>query len=604
MKAFFSVLFILGLMPALPPLAIAQVPADEAAPAAQFSREEITELVGPIALYPDPLVALILPASTFPSDVVLASRFLDSGEDIAQADEKPWDSSVVGLVRYPATLKWMDEKLEWTTQLGDAYLTQPEDVMDAIQQLRAQAASVGNLVDSPQQTIVEDDSYIRIVPADPEYIYVPYYDPEVVFYERPVSVPLLTFSVGCEVGPWLRYDCDWHHRRLYCGEWHQGWDYRRDHDRDGHRGDNVFINRHLTNSRVWHGDPGRRLASSHLLAQTRVARERDHSVARPEHFSERSQHRDSIPRALSVEGKVSRGPSSLAKSSRDVNHGDHDNRGRFVMPQASNAPGSGEPGYAHAVAGSGKPDDNKLRGDARSRNHGDENKGNIPHALPFHGEGNDHVSPGRAPNVPGVVGNGRHDEEKFHGDSRAHSQNGDAARIAGAAAVARSRTEVTRDRDNPAGSSRRDVTPHAVIHPPQAPSIHRDVPRFPPAASVERPTPVIRGHVEHNAPQARFTPQVQPQQHVAPQIQRSEAAARIQHSAPQVHVAPQVQRVMPPHTPRAAHVEHNAPPQPRSAPQVQHSAPAAPQAPQTRSAPSHGGSHNSGSNDDGHRKRH
>src|SRR6188472_1484487 len=122
MKAFFTILFILGLMPALPAQVEAQDPVDEVAPAARFSREEITQLVGPIALYPDPLVALILPAATFPSDVVLASRFLKSDEDPALADEKPWDESIRGLTRYPDVLTWMDDNLEWTTQLGYAYL--------------------------------------------------------------------------------------------------------------------------------------------------------------------------------------------------------------------------------------------------------------------------------------------------------------------------------------------------------------------------------------------------------------------------------------------------------------------------------------------------
>jgi hypothetical protein len=588
MKAFFTALFILGLMPALPTLAPAQVPGEEAAPVARFSREEIAQLVGPIALYPDPLVALILPASTFPSDVVLASRFLDSGADLALADEKPWDSSVVGLVRYPDTLKWMDENLEWTTQLGDAYLTQPEDVMDAIQQLRAQAESVGNLVDTPQQRVVEDESYIRIIPADPEYIYVPYYDPEVVYYERPVSFPLLTFSVGCEVGPWLRYDFDWHHRRLYCGEWHQGWDYRRDHDRDGHRGNDAFINRHLTNSRVWHGDPGRRLASSHIFAQTRVARERDHSVAQPEHFAEHSQHRDSIPRAIAVDGNASRSPSST-RPSHDMNRGDQNSKDRFVMP---NAP-------APSIAGSGKHNDDNFRGDPRSRNHGDGNHADVPRALPFHGEGNDRFSPGRMPHAPSIAGGGTRDGDKLRGDPRAHSQDGDAARIAAAAAAARAGTDMNHAHDNPVVSNRRDLTPHVVPNPQRMSPILHDGPRSPAAPSMPRSNPVITGHAEHSVPQARVAPQMQPQQHVSPQSHQPDVAARIQHSAPQAHVAPQVQRIAP-QTPMAAHVQHSAPSQPRIAPQVQHNAPAA-QAPQARSGPSHG---NSSSNDDSHKRKH
>src|SRR6478672_8055880 len=102
-------LLLLGLAPVLP---LQQAPADDAAVVSLLSREELKQLVGPIALYPDPLLAIVLPASTFPSDIVLAARFVDSGEDPSLADEKPWDASVRALTRYRDTLKWMDENLE------------------------------------------------------------------------------------------------------------------------------------------------------------------------------------------------------------------------------------------------------------------------------------------------------------------------------------------------------------------------------------------------------------------------------------------------------------------------------------------------------------
>jgi hypothetical protein len=542
--------------------------------------------------------------------------------------------------------------LEWTTQLGDAYLTQPDDVMDAIQELRAQAQTVGNLVDTPQQRVVEDDSYIRIVPADPEYIFVPYYDPEVVYYERPVDVPLLTFSVGCEAGPWLRYDFDWHHRRLYCGDWHQGWDYRRDHDRDGRRGDEVCINRQLTNTRVWHGDPGRRLASAHIFAQTRVARERDRSIALPEHFAERSHHRDSMSRAITADNNGSRSPSST-RTLPDMNRGDHNSRSRFVMPQTA----------APSVAGSGKHDDDHFRGDPRSRSHADDNKGDVPRALPFHGDGNDRISPGRMPHAPTIAGNGTRDDDKVRGDVRSHSQDdrvpdvrgalpihpggndhissgrmmhtpstltdgrsidhdrsaSDAARIA--AAATRARAEMNQPHDNPVGPNRRDLTPHVVPNPQQVSPIHRDVPRSPAGPSVNHiATPPIAGRVDHSGPQRRVAPEVP--QHIAPQMPQPQVAARIQHSPPQARVAPQPQvaahiqhspppqaRVAPqvqhvaPQPSMAARVQHSAPAQPRITPQVQHSAPAAQAAtPQGRSGSSHGSG--SSSNDDSHKRRH
>jgi hypothetical protein len=150
--------------------------------------EALNQLLAPIALYPDALVALILPASTVPSDLVLAARYLSSNGDPAQVANQPWDDSVKSLVRYPDILKWMDQNLEWTTQVGEAFLNQPADVMNTnvmntIQGLRAQAIAAGNLIDTPQQRVVKEESCIRILPAQPEVIYVPQYDPEVVYVQ-------------------------------------------------------------------------------------------------------------------------------------------------------------------------------------------------------------------------------------------------------------------------------------------------------------------------------------------------------------------------------------------------------------------------------------
>ena len=181
--------------------------------------EALNQLLAPVALYPDALIALILPASTAPSDVVLAARYLSSNGDPAQVANQPWDESVKSLVRYPDVLKWMDQNLEWTTQVGVAFLDQPADVMNAIQQLRAQAIAAGNLVDCPQQKIVKEETCVRIVPAEPELIYVPRYDPEVVYVRpyEPYLGPALTFGVGFAVGSWLNYDCDWPRRQGVCG---------------------------------------------------------------------------------------------------------------------------------------------------------------------------------------------------------------------------------------------------------------------------------------------------------------------------------------------------------------------------------------------------
>ena len=136
----------------------------------------------------------------------------------------------------------MDQNLDWTTALGEAFLDQPADVMNAIQGLRREAIAAGNLADSPQQQVVQEESVIRIVPADPDVIYVPQYDPDVV-YVQPYSQnfgPVLTFGAGFAVGSWLNYDCDWRRRSIYVGQWRPGWNRdwdRGDRDRDWNRRD-------------------------------------------------------------------------------------------------------------------------------------------------------------------------------------------------------------------------------------------------------------------------------------------------------------------------------------------------------------------------------
>ena len=199
----------------------------------QLSPEELNGLLAPIALYPDALIALILPASTVPSEVVLAARYITSNGDPAQVANQPWDDSVKSLARYPDVLKWMDQNLEWTTAVGEAFLDQPADVMNSIQRLRAEAIAAGNLTNSPQQQVVQEETVIRIVPAQPDVIYVPQYDPDVV-YVRPYSQdfgPLLTFGAGFAVGSWLNYDCDWGRRSIYVGQWRPGWNHNRNWDR-------------------------------------------------------------------------------------------------------------------------------------------------------------------------------------------------------------------------------------------------------------------------------------------------------------------------------------------------------------------------------------
>src|SRR5277367_4649126 len=123
---------------------------------------ELDRLLGPIALYPDPLIAQILPASTLPTQIVLADRYVTGGGDPNQIDQQPWDASVQALARYPNVLKWMDDNLNWTAELGQAFLNQQQAVMTSIQRLRAAASNLGNLQSTPQQQVITDGGDIQI----------------------------------------------------------------------------------------------------------------------------------------------------------------------------------------------------------------------------------------------------------------------------------------------------------------------------------------------------------------------------------------------------------------------------------------------------------
>ncbi len=193
-----------------------------AAETAKLDAPALDTLAGPIALYPDTLIAVILPASTNPADIVLAARYLEADGDAAQIDRQPWDASVRALAHYPDVLRWMDENLAWTQQLGTTFIVQPEDMMASIQRLRAQAQTVGNLPSNEQLTVVNEDNYIRIIPARSEVVYVPYYDPAVVY----VSRVRYYYGPAWPCGPWLAYDCNWIGRSIWIGTWSPSWYYR------------------------------------------------------------------------------------------------------------------------------------------------------------------------------------------------------------------------------------------------------------------------------------------------------------------------------------------------------------------------------------------
>src|SRR5271154_3418049 len=155
----------------------AQAPAPAATsappPYTQLSPEQIQQLVAPIALYPDSLVAQVLAASTYPEQVVEADRWVQAHPDLKgdalgkAVDQQPWDPSVKALTAFPSVLGNMDKNLSWASSLGDAYYNQQQDVMDAVQVMRKRAEDSGNLKTTPQLKVTDQDSAIDIEPADP-----------------------------------------------------------------------------------------------------------------------------------------------------------------------------------------------------------------------------------------------------------------------------------------------------------------------------------------------------------------------------------------------------------------------------------------------------
>jgi uncharacterized membrane protein YgcG len=192
---------------------------------------QLQQLVAPIALYPDSLVAQVLAASTFPAQIVEADRWVQDHQDLkgdalAQAvDQQSWDPSIKALTAFPSVLGNMDKNLSWTSSLGDAYYNQQQDVMDAVQVMRQKAQNSGNLKSTDQQTVQTQGSSIVIQPANPQIVYVPAYDPWVV-YGGPIAPwpywynypgiwwggPSLYFGgIGFGIGFYGGYGWGWNH---------------------------------------------------------------------------------------------------------------------------------------------------------------------------------------------------------------------------------------------------------------------------------------------------------------------------------------------------------------------------------------------------------
>jgi hypothetical protein len=205
-----------------------------------FRDEELDQMLAPIALYPDPLLSQVLMASTYPLEVVQASRWsranprLKGQEAVRSVDGQDWDPSVKSLTAFPQVLTMMDQKLEWTERVGEAFLAQPEDVMDSVQKLRRQAEIAGNLRSNEQMRVEREGEYITIAPPAPQVVYVPYYDPRVVYgtwwypayppvywapapayYVVPAHRPAFLWGSGVAISAGFFFGhTDWHHRHV------------------------------------------------------------------------------------------------------------------------------------------------------------------------------------------------------------------------------------------------------------------------------------------------------------------------------------------------------------------------------------------------------
>src|SRR5580765_7646499 len=255
--------WLLVVMLAAPEAVVAQPAASTAAPpaaSAAFTPEQLEQLAAPVALYPDPLLAQVMMASTYPLEIVQAARFVKDNPNLKgdqlndKLKEQTWDDSVKSLVSFPQVLSLMDGKLDWTQKLGDAVLDQQKELMDAIQRLRALAQKEGNLKSTPEQKVTVEPAaavppppagqpppppgqapqtvvvqqqpaqVITIEPTNPQVVYVPAYNPTVVYgaWPYPAAPPYypyppgyafgaaaLSFGVGMAVGAAVWGNCNW-----------------------------------------------------------------------------------------------------------------------------------------------------------------------------------------------------------------------------------------------------------------------------------------------------------------------------------------------------------------------------------------------------------
>jgi hypothetical protein len=229
-----AAIMVLALTPRFP-ITGQQLPRENTG-AASETPEQLQQLVAPIALYPDALVAQILAAATYPTQIVQANRWMQQnpelqGKQFAGAvDQQAWDPSVKALTAFPSVLANLDKNLSWTEALGDAYFNQQQDVLDAVQAMRQRAEDAGNLQSGAQQRVINQGTTIVIEPAYSDVCYVPYYDPWIVygaplavypgyFYDGWFGPPFVSFGPAISLGffggfgwGWPSWGFNWRNR--------------------------------------------------------------------------------------------------------------------------------------------------------------------------------------------------------------------------------------------------------------------------------------------------------------------------------------------------------------------------------------------------------
>ncbi|HEY3277314.1 MAG TPA: DUF3300 domain-containing protein [Syntrophorhabdaceae bacterium] len=254
------------------PSEIPPPPQGETSPPPLFRQEELDQMLAPIALYPDSLLVQVFMAATYPIEIVEANRWLGAnrqlqGDAFATAlDQQPWDPSVKSLANFPSVLAMMDQRLDWTQRLGDAFLSQKDQVMDTVQKLRAAAQAQGTLTNTAQQRVITEGPAIVIEPVEPQVVYVPVYDPMVVYgpwwYPDYPPYPyypvgavivggIISFGIGVALGAawgWAWGGFGWRHHHVGLNVYQNvGFNHRINR--------NVYVNRYGGGGRgAWHHD--------------------------------------------------------------------------------------------------------------------------------------------------------------------------------------------------------------------------------------------------------------------------------------------------------------------------------------------------------------